>query len=416
MKVLIINCEESRAGAARAANRLHQGLKLINVDSKMLVQEKFTDDFTVIQPKSKKRAVLYRAYRYYEQFLKRNYDIKHKVAFSLSLVPDNLKKHIGILKPDIVHLNWFHKGFIKLESLMNIGVPIVWTLHDMWAFTGGCHYTQGCESYLNICGKCPILGSDNPYDISRKLFNRKQKTYNTLRNLHIITPSNWLAECAKKSTLLGNKDISVIPYGIDTTVYKPVPKLLARNLLNIDSDKKIVLFGALRIATEPRKGFNQLAASFEFLTSNNIELVIFGCSRPKDEIDFGFPTRYMGKMYDDISLKVLYSAADVMVVPSIQENLSLSIMESLSCGTPVVGFPIGGNSDMIAHMENGYLAKSVDAEHLAEGINWVLADESRLEILSKNARTSVTKKYSLRDIAAKHLSLYSTLIRANETG
>ena len=180
-------------------------------------------------------------------------------------------------------------------------------------------------------------------------------------------------------------------------------------MLNIPEQKKLILFGAMSAVSDPRKGFQELTKAFKAISMDNIELVIFGSSKPDNPIDFGFPAHYLGRFNDDISLRVLYSAADVMVTPSLQENLSNVVMESIACGTPVVAFNIGGNPDMIDHQKNGYLAKPYDTKDLAEGIKWIL-NYPYPDELRNNARQKVLENFEMTMVAEQYKSLYEGII------
>jgi glycosyltransferase involved in cell wall biosynthesis len=187
---------------------------------------------------------------------------------------------------------------------------------------------------------------------------------------------------------------------------------MAREIWNLPKDKKLILFGAMNATSDINKGFKELQDSISKLTINvnEVELVVFGSSKPATSQGFGFKTHYLGYVYDDVSLTALFSAADVMVVPSIQENLSNSIMESLSCSTPVVGFNIGGNSDMIVHKETGYLANPYDINDLASGIDWILGSKSYLKI-AQASREKILKEFDSVIVAQKYIDLYQEVIK-----
>jgi glycosyltransferase involved in cell wall biosynthesis len=227
----------------------------------------------------------------------------------------------------------------------------------MWAFTGGCHYNQECDRYINCCGACPQLHSNKNWDISRWVWQRKAKAWQNL-NLTIVTPSQWLAKCAISSSILQNQKIKVIPYGLETQTYKPIERHLARKILNLPNNKQLILFGAMNATSDLRKGFHLLQLALKSLRqavcAEQFELVVFGASRPANEVDLSFKTHYLGRLSDDISLSLIYSSADVFVAPSIQDNLPNTVMESLACGTPCVAFNIGGMPEMIEHQKNGY--------------------------------------------------------------
>lgn len=413
MKILIVNAYDILGGAARATYRLHRALLECGIDSKMLVQIKRSDDYTVIGPETKLKKALGMIRPTLDQLPLMFYKRSTKTPFSPSWLPfSGVISKIKEIRPDIVHLHWICGGMLRIEDIGKIKVPIVWTLHDNWAFTGGCHYIWDCEKYKSNCGACPQLGSSKENDLSRKVWLRKKKTFNKITNITIVAPSKWLAQCAKESSLLKNKNIVNIPNLLDTNLFKPFEKNSARDLWNLPKDKKFVLFGAVAATRDVRKGFKELTQALKQLKlrREDIELIVFGSSKPPNDPDFGFKSHYLGHLYDDISLVTLYNAADVVVVPSLQENLSNVIMESLSCGTPVVAFDIGGNGDMIEHKVNGYLAKPFDPEDLARGIEWVL-NNPNYQNLSNNAREKVLREFDSKVVVKKYIELYKEILR-----
>jgi glycosyltransferase involved in cell wall biosynthesis len=399
-------------GAARAAYRLHRSLLSAGIDSKMLVQAKKSDDYTVIPAyginKIGKFISLIRPTL--DQIPLKFYKNRIKTPFSPAWLPfSKVVEKINEINPDIVHLHWIADGMIKIEDLAKINKPIVWTLHDNWAFTGGCHIKWSCEKYIDSCGACPVLGSDKEYDLSKKGWIRKNKVFKKI-NMVIVSPSKWLYDCSKKSSLLKDKRHKVIPNPIDVDLFKPVDKSISRKIWNLPQDKKLIAFGAVSATNDINKGFKELSeALYKIADKKNIELVVFGSSKPKDPPNFGFKTHYLGHLHDDISLIILYDAVDVMVVPSLQENLSNTIMESLACGTPVVAFNVGGNSDMIEHLKNGYLAKPFDTDDLRNGIEWVL-NTPNYDELCKNAREKVLREFDSNIVAKKYIELYEEVL------
>lgn len=409
MKILIVNTSDIDGGAARAAYRLHKALLSQGVVSQMLVQSKSSDDYRVIGENHKIIKILNKLRPFLDSLPVRLYKNRTKTLFSSSWLPfSNIVDKINEINPDIVHLHWICNGMMRIEDIARIKAPIVWSLHDMWAFTGGCHYDEECNGYEKECGNCKILGSDEEKDLSRKIWHRKQKTFAKIPNMTIVGLSRWLAECAKKSTLFKNMKVVNLPNPIDTNVFKPFDKEKSRELWRLPKDKKLVLFGAMGATSDPRKGFEELSEALHKLDDKNVEFVIFGSSEPQVSQNFGFKTHYLGSLSDDVSLVTLYSAVDVMIVPSLQENLSNAIMESLACGTPVVGFDIGGNSDMIEHKKTGYLAKAFDTTELAYGINWILNAVNYDELCQK-AREKVVREFDSVMVAEKYISLYTQI-------
>ncbi len=401
MKILHINTYDIDGGAARAAYRLHNALLAQGVDSKMLVQRKGGDDYTVIAPTSKiKKAInLLRPTldRLPLLFYKKN---KKESLFSPSLLPfSDVVKKIEQINPDIVHLHWICGGMLPVTDLAKIKQPIVWSLHDMWAMTDGDHLY--CTKYED---------SKFYFDFKYWLYKRKQTTYKKIDTMYIVGLSKWISNHASQSKLLKDKKHINLPNPIDTNIYKPIGKQQARELLNIPKDKKLILFGAMGATSDKNKGFDLLSDALNQLAvSDDIEFIVFGNSEPQSKPNFKFKTRYIGRLHDDISLVVLYSAADVMIVPSRQENLSNAIMESLSCATPVVSFDVGGNEDMIEHKINGYLAKPFDTSDLKDGIEWIL-NSSNYDELCENARRKVMNSFDSRLVSKKYIELYETVL------
>ncbi len=411
MKVLIVNTSDIQGGAARAAYRLHKALLNSDVDSQMLVQSKSSDDYTVVTGIGKIQKYTNKLRPIIDSIPVKFYKNKTKTLFSPAWVPlVSIVDQINKINPDIIHLHWICNGMIKIEDIVRIKAPMVWSLHDMWAFTGGCHYDEECGGYRECCGNCKVLGSNKENDLSRKIFHRKQKAFNAKKDMTIVGLSKWLNDASKSSTLLKDKNHINLPNPIDTNIFKPFDKEKARELWSLSKDKKLVLFGAMGATSDPRKGFKELSEAMQKLEKNSdIEFVVFGSHQPKNAPDLRFKTHYLGSLADDISLVTLYNAVDIMIVPSLQENLSNAIMESLACATPVVGFNIGGNSDMIEHKKNGYLAKPFDAIDLKDGIEWTLNNEYYDE-LCQNAREKVMREFDSKIVAQQYTELYKEIL------
>ncbi len=413
MKSLILNTSSTVGGAARAAYRIHRGLQDIGVASKMLVYDKTCNDTSIIGPEGRIEKNIRKLAFTLDTLPLHWYRSKKPGIFSPAYLPGHMAGKIHLYNPDIINLHWICNGFLSIEAIAKFNKPIIWTLHDMWAFTGGCHYDEDCNRYTKKCGKCPHLNSLRERDLSRWIWKRKYKAWQRL-NITIITPSKWLATSARSSSLFGNVRVEVIPNGLNTDKFKPINKESARNILSLPKAKKLILFGALSDRSDRRKGFQLLYPALEKLAingwSSKAELVILGPSESSDFIEPGLKTHHIGRLYDDISLNVLYSAVDAFVLPSIQENLPNMIMEAMSCGTPCVAFDIGGIPDMIEHKKNGYLARSFDINDLAEGIAWIVDDNQRWQTLSKQARIKVEQEFELKLVAKEYLKLFDDIV------
>jgi len=333
--------------------------------------------------------------------------------FSSQWFPDVLVSRAAESSPDIINLHWICNGYLQIESIAKFKQPLVWTLHDMWPFTGGCDYTRDCEKYKESCGSCPQLGSDRSWDLSRWIWQRKAQAWKNT-DLTLVATTSWMADCARSSSLFNDRRIEVIPLGLDTDKYKPYNRQFAREVLNLPQDKQLVLFGAINGTGDRRKGFHLLQPALQRLSTagwqDQIELVVFGASQPEAAIDLGLKAHYMGRLNDDLSLALVYSAADVMVVPSVQEAFGQTASEAIACGTPVVAFNATGLKDVVDHQQTGYLATPFEIEDLAKGIAWVLEDRERHRKLQLQSRQKSLHEFTLENQAQKYLSLYKEIL------
>lgn len=334
-------------------------------------------------------------------------------------IPDSLGREVRRFKPDVIHLHWIARGYIRIESLAHLRSPIVWTLHDMWPFTGGCHYDDGCEGYTQHCGQCPQLGSDRRFDLSHNILLRKARAWSTV-DMTFVAPSRWIANCARRSSLLSDRQIVIIPNGIDTKTFIPRDKGAARRGLALSPDRRLILFGAMNATRDPRKGFNYLREASKLLKASdratNYEIVVFGDTGGDAQAETGLPCQLLGRVADEDRLATILSAADLLVVPSTQDNLPNTALEALACGLPCVAFDIGGMRDIVQHKVTGYVARAFDIEDFANGIAWVLADDNRWRDLSRQARKRAAALFDIDATASKYISLYQEVVaRARES-
>ncbi|HEX5637364.1 MAG TPA: glycosyltransferase family 4 protein [Gammaproteobacteria bacterium] len=416
MNPLLLNTYDNVGGAAIATYRLHRGLRSINVDSRLLVMRKEMDDSSVIgtTPQNKlKRAIRY-LYARRDAQITNFFQSRGNRYFSPARCPDELASQVGEINPDLIHLFWINSGFMKIETLKKFKKPIVWTLHDMWPFTGGCHYDAECGRFKQACGNCPILNAGKEHDLSRQVWQRKRQSWDKVPVV-VVATSHWLAEMARSSSLFKDQRIEVIPNGIDTDRYKPLEKQAAREAYGLPQDKHLILFSAFSATTDLRKGNQLLVPALKKIAQagwgEKTELMIVGASEPVNPPDMGMKVHYMGHLHDEISQVLLYSAADILVAPSMQENLSNTVMESLACGTPVIAFNIGGMPDMIDHQCSGYLAEPFESDDLAAGMMWMLEDKTRRDILSRRARQTVVERYALKTVANRYMAIYRDILK-----
>ena len=408
MRVLHINTSDRDGGAAIAAMRLHKGIRDMGVQSVFLAQRNLSGDVDVVFPKGKKNRLKAAVNSRIESLIREVVHAGTSHPWSMGYAPfDVVSSFLSEASFDVIQLHWINGGFLDIARLKQIKTPMVWLLHDSWPFTGGCHIPFDCVRYEAGCHDCPELNEGARFDIARRVYCRKRKYYPD--SMHIVAPSRWLAEAARSSTLFSGRDIRVIPNGVDLRRYRPLDKRLARDILNVPLDDKMILFGAMGATSDWNKGFDLLCEAMERLQTDDdfdAHIIVFGSEKPVAPHDFGMPTTYTGRLYDDVSLSLLYNAADVMVVPSRSENLPNVCLESLASGTPVVAFAVGGLLDQLEHKRNGYLARPYDVGDLARGIRWVLEDEERLCILRCAARKKAESMFDLKDVARRYDELY----------
>ncbi len=308
-----------------------------------------------------------------------------------------------------MHLHWVAAEMLSIHDIGAIKKPIVWTLHDMWAFCGAEHYTEESrwrEGYFG--NNRPAYESG--FDLNCWVWNRKRLHWR--RPVHIVTPSHWLGQCVRESALMKDSPVTVIPNALDTSRWIPVNKPTARQLLHLPPDVPLLLFGAMGGGQDPRKEYDLLLKSLNLLRCKikGLELLVFGQLSPKEVPDLGFPIHYTGHLHDDVTLQLLYSAADVMVVPSRQEAFGQTASEAHACGTPVVAFNTGCLPDIVDHERTGYLAQPFDTDDLAKGIEWVLADKERLQRLGHNARQKAVETFTYPIVASQYQKVYERVL------
>ena len=413
MKVLMLNTFDEWGGAARAAFRLHRGIRRAGIDSRLMVQFKSGDANDVLCDTRPLVKLTRQAKLVLDRLPALLYPNRPIYNFSPALLPQMLAGHVAAMDHDILHLHWLAAGYLRLETLKKFRKPLVWTLHDSWAFTGGCHVPFECTRYRQRCGACPVLGSSREGDLSSRVWRRKERAWRNLK-LTVVTPSHWLAECARSSALFHDVRVEVIPNGLDLAPFKPIDKRLAREILCLPQEKKLILFGAVDGSSDRNKGYPLLLPALQKMSAgrwkDTAELLVFGASEPARVPPFGMKTSYFGRLHDDISLVLLYAAADVFVAPSVMDNLSNTVMEAMACGTPCVAFHQGGMPDLIGHGRTGYLAHPYEPDDLAAGIVGVLEDESSMQALGRCARRKVEDQFALDKVSERDAALYREIL------
>ena len=387
MKSVILSTEcDSGGGAGRAALRLHRALRQVGAENDMFVKYR-VKEASVLQfddPKIHNRLI--------DHFVNQEFHKTIKHGNTMSSLP---YPYIGLdfleeLKLyDIINLHWI-TNFISIEAVSAMDKPLVWTLHDQNPFTGGCHYTHGCEKYMDSCDNCPQI-NENSLNYTRLTLAAKHTYYP--KDIVIVTPSKWLADCAKQSSLFKHNRIEVIPNSVETDAYKPYDKAYARRSLDLPEDGKIIMLGAFDL-NERRKGVRHFVEAFQkmamndevskLMAENKLTILTYGKGASMLE-GFDHICRSMGFVEDENVLARMYSAADVFVLPSEEDNLPNTMLESFACGTPVVSFRVGGMMDTIVDGQTGYLAEPFDTSMLADCIQKTLFNNHMSELCRKYA-------------------------------
>ncbi|MDL0130995.1 glycosyltransferase family 4 protein [Halobacterium salinarum] len=406
MRVLHLSTSDTNGGAARAAYRLHSGLRSKGVDSQMLVQNKDSDNEHVYGPEGVIGKIKSEIRRRFDELPLKRYPDRDPEIFSPAWTVERRAKQISKHDPDVVHLHWVSGGFIRPETIAQIDVPVVWTLHDMWPFTGGCHYSKSCTKYQTECGSCPHLGSERPNDLAKSVWQRKREAWDG-SDIAVVSPSQWLADQARESSLLGEMRIEVIPNGLDIDLFRPQDRADGLQHFELENDKHYVLFGAAYETS--RKGGGLLLKALEQLSHrSDIVALTFGNTDSQDQT-FPASVRHLGWLSEE-ELRLVYSTADVTVTPSTQEAFGQTAAESMASGTPVVAFNATGPQDIIDHKETGYLATPSDPENLAKGIEWVITDQNRNKRLGRRAREVAEQRFSIERVTQQHQELYQDIL------
>jgi glycosyltransferase involved in cell wall biosynthesis len=376
MRILVVS-NNHFGGAGIAAYRLHKALLEAGQDSKMMVAQRRTDDPTVL-PVSKREERRFYWRTQFEHMLKMTQRAVDKEERSLALFGSDWVHRINKSDADVVNLHSVNRGMLSIKNIVQITKPLVWTLHDMWAFCGAEHYASDDQDARWRRGytRRNRIDGDTGLDLDRQTWNRKRKCWK--RAIPLITPSRWLAKCVGDSCLMQDWPVEVIPNPLDRTIFRPQDKATARQQFNLPLDAPVLLFGSLGTDPSGRKGFDLLIQSLRIISERrtDIHLAVFGQPKPEQSPDFPFPVHWLGRIDDESKLASLYSAADVMVVPSRMDNAPQTATEAVACGCPVVGFRVGGLAEIVEHGRTGFLAENLDPHTLTVGISNLLRPEA----------------------------------------
>jgi glycosyltransferase involved in cell wall biosynthesis len=422
LKILHVSTEDIAGGAGRATYRLHTGLRRLGYESSMYVihrgsksKDSMVTAFNASMDWTSRIRRRIRRRRIARDFAR--YGTSRPAGFEIfsddrSEFGDDVAKHFPPC--DVVNLHWIAR-FVDYEAFFSAvpkRTPVVWRIADMNPITGGCHYDEGCGKYLVGCGACPQLGSNDPDDLSRQVWKRKQEIFGGVEphRLHFVALNRWMASNLAHHPFLNKFPVTIIPNGLDTDVFAPRDRKIAREILGLPQEATIILFVASNVQIR-YKGFLQLTEALSGLKGqNNLLLMSVGT---KLVSDLGNHHTNLGHINDDRLLALTYNAADVFVVPSLQDNSPNTVLEAMACGIPVVGFETGGIPDMVRDGVTGLLAPCHDVAVLRAAIEDLIRKPSKREEMGVNSRRVALHEYSLVVQARRYAELYQSLLRSN---
>lgn len=402
IKVSHINFSDSVGGASIAANRICESLIQDNIQSQLIVHQRLSSKDHIKKISSKQEDFFSSIFRKSEHLVSKYIFQLNEIA-SISLHPSNYYKNINDLQSDIIHLHWINGSMLSVQDIKKINKPIVWTMHDMWPFSGVRHYEY--NSNKNLFFQNPQNNIEKL--VSKYLVNKKKQQWTDQFN--IVAPSSWMADLIRNSDVMKNWPVSVIKNPIDVEKWQPADMSLSREELKLPNDKSLILFGAAGGVEDPRKGFAYLKKALSGLNKKlEAELVIYGGVTQQVASEFEFKIHDFGFINCQATLKNLYSACNVFVLPSVVDNLPNTGVESLACGTPVVAFNTGGIPDIVDHLNTGYLAEKFRSDDLLNGIEWVLNSKNYLEMRNE-CRKKALSFFSYPVIAKEYKRLYDKI-------
>lgn len=412
MRVVHLSTYDLFGGAAKSAFRLHEALVESGLDSTMLVRRRDSQRADVKEPEGAVMKLWLRAQRRSDR-LPLWFKGDRAALFSPGWVPDGLGRQLQVLRPDIIHLHWVADGFFQVESLRKIGVPIIWTMHDMWPFTGGCHFSGSCQNFVRECGRCPLLNSKKENDLSRAGWARRRRAGEG-KKVQYVAPSRWLAGGGRESSLLREAEISVIPYGIDTGIFAPGDRAAARRRWGLPPHKRLLLAGSAQLG-DPRKGFAQFRQSMQLFRglpgATDVEVVLFGGDAPAAAELKEFNVHYLGVIPNDAAMASVFAAADIFVAPSLEDNLPNTVIEAMAAGVPVVAYDAGGIPEIVDHGVTGLLAPVGQPAQLTAAFSRLVNDPEFLRACGQRAREKALRTFAKQDAARAYRELYAQLLQ-----
>lgn len=422
MRVVIINKSDSTGGAAIVSRRLMEALRLTGVDARMLVCEKLTDSPYVelaASPSLIKRKFIKERLKI---FIANGFN--RSTLFKIDTGSDGLPlwRHPLVTGADAIMLNWVNQGMLSLKGvrkILQLGKPVVWTMHDMWNMTGICHHAGECNHFSHECGSCPLMGKNASLkDLSHKIWLRKNGIYSQkdlMKRMAFVAVSSWLKGRASESSLLKDQRVEVIPNAFNITGEKNQTASAKTGIR--------ILFGAARL-DDPIKGLNTLIAASQILKkdypeiSNNLEIALFGAVKNPEALKgFQLPVVNLGVLKGEEEVRKAYEDSHILISASFYETLPGTLVEAQAYGCIPVCFNRGGQPDIISPNSTGFMVEFNDnpeqrAKNLAEGIvqAWeIIRNHQMHHQMIARMRKNVEDKFSYKSVAEKYISLINSL-------
>jgi len=413
LKILHINYSDNIGGAAKSAYRLHKELIKNNINSEMFVIQKDSDSFLIKSPEGLLTKLWFKVLPHIGRFTKKIVNYDKNIPQNFGIFPSPLKKIINKSNADIVHIHWIGGEMLPISAIAKINKPVVWTFHDMWAFCSSEHISYD-NNYVNGYIYPSVVLKVLNCNLSRYIWNKKRKSWK--KSFTIISPSAWMQRKALKSPLFHDFSIYKIHNLLDLNFWKPIEKKYAREIVGLPYDKKIILYGAVGGTKDQNKGFSYLISALNKINNKSqrkITLALFGESEfnSKESNKLPIEVFHLGKVIDDITLKIIYSASDVLALPSKLENLPNVAIEAMSCGVPVVAFNVGGILDVVQDKKTGFLIEKYNTKKFAESIEQLISDNSLYQKFSSHCIEHITRKFSCKTIIQEHKDLYKKICK-----
>lgn len=415
LKVALICHSDTLGGASVVTYRLMHALRSEGVDARMVVFNKMSNDEYVIPTGQRlRRGATFMSERI---GIAMSNGLSRENLFKVSTASAGmpLHQHPWVKEADVIALSWINQGLLSLKGirrLARLGKPIVWTMHDMWNLTGICHHAYECRGYKHSCGNCQFLTGGREQDLSRKVWLKKQKLYADVP-ITFVAVSNWLADCCRKSELMAKADVRVIPnaFPVDSFITKPAIELSGFSMIPA---KNVILMGAARI-DDAIKGVDYAIDALNYIFDNNPQLaresmaLFFGEVRDRSIFNrLRFPHQLTGRVHDGKILRHLYASANVVLSTSLYETLPGTLIEGQAAGCLPVSFGRGGQSDIIEHKVNGFIAEYKNPISVAEGIEWALQADVDRDALHESVRA----RFSAKSVAQRYMALFEELLQA----